>query len=201
VTFLLEKGAEVARDLVGASFLSSPGLARAAGSRGYGSHTARMQSDSDTAQAPRLPAPPALSRRAWAVLVAMYATGLVLSGWFSSYDVWTRPIAPCLTMLNSLLSWLLLWVALSALRVEPSRKLAGTLLVPLAWNTLMISQFTLVGLLLIPLEIVVAVVILRRKVSLSWITALLVAGATRMLSMGLVYAAKPAVVSWFPYGG
>lgn len=129
----------------------------------------------------------------------MYVLGLVLSGVLSPYDVWTRPIAVCLTALNTLLSWLLLWLGLGALRVDRSRRLAGVLWVPLAWNTLMISQYSLVGLLFIPLEILVAVLILRKRVQVSWLAALLLAAGTRMLSMGLAYAAKPAVVSLFPW--
>lgn len=141
----------------------------------------------------------ALSTRGWLLLAALYVTGLVLSGLLSPYDVWTRPIAVCLTFLNSLVSWLLLWIVLGALRVERTRRLAGVLWVPLAWNTLMISQFSLVGFLLIPLEVAAATWLLRKRVGLAWASALLVAGATRLLSMGLTYAAKPVVVSWFPW--
>lgn len=153
----------------------------------------------DTAQAPSPPHADTISARGWFLLVTMYVTGLLLSGALSSYDVWTRPIAVCLTLLNSLVSWLLLWFALGALRVAPGRRLIGTLWVPLAWNTLMISQYSFVGFLLIPLEVLAATLVLRKRVQLSWLGALLLAGATRMISMGLTYAAKPIVVSWFPW--
>lgn len=134
------------------------------------------------------------------VVTALYLAGLLLSGVLQAYD--SRPaVAVCLTALNVVIAWGLLWGGLSLARVPPSLRLASVLWTPLVWDTLLLSQLPYLGFFFVPVEALGAALLLRKRAALSWGASLLLGVSVRLLSIALTYAARPAVKLLFPWPG
>lgn len=131
---------------------------------------------------------------------ALYLAGLAISAGLSAYDA--KPaMSACLTALNAALSWALLRWGLGLVRVSRAARFSAVLWVPLAWNFLLLSQLPYLGFFFIPLEALIAALMLRRRTTLPWGTSIGLGAAVRLLSLALTYAARPAVklLCWRPH--
>jgi hypothetical protein len=142
----------------------------------------------------------ALSPTERIVAAGLMLVGLIMSGVLRVYDAGTWPVAVSLTALNILFSISLFWIGLVSRKAFPGRRMAGAVWAALPWNSLLLSQIAYIGFFFIPLEIIASAVILRRRagVAQTWVS-LLLAATVRVASLTLVYFARPALGSMFPW--
>jgi hypothetical protein len=132
-----------------------------------------------------------------AVLLAL---GVVTAAVRRPYDAGSWPVAASLAMVSALASVLLLILGLRASRIPSGQSVAAAVWASLPANVFLLSQLAYVGFFFIPLEIVASTLILRIRGNLPrWWVALGLATAVRIATLGLVYAARPAVRALFPW--
>jgi hypothetical protein len=129
------------------------------------------------------------------------AVGLAASAAFRLYDTGTW-MAAVLTAVSGIAGTAIFWLILRALGVPRGRRVAGSVWAALPWNTLLLSQVPYLGFLLIPVEVMVSAIILRARARLPriWVS-LALALVVRLVTFGLVYAARSALRSLFPVDG
>jgi hypothetical protein len=141
-----------------------------------------------------------LTRAESTAAALLIAAGLGASAVARVHDAGTAPRALALTAISVLASVGLFVLGLRALRVLPGRSLAGAVWATVPSNVFLLSQIAYFGFFFIPLEILASALILRTRARLPrWWVSLGLAAAVRLATLGLIYAARPALRSLFPW--
>lgn len=151
------------------------------------SDRSRPNSRSDCARGTRV----GLSTLERTGLRVLFLFGLVRAGMDLPYDASTWQVAVCSTALSAVVTVLVFWFGLRALRSPPEPRWAGALWAATPWHSVMLSALAYVGFYFIPIEVLAAAFILHRRAWLSgWVAPLLLASAARLASLAVVYALR-----------
>lgn len=140
-----------------------------------------------------------MTRTELAVAAVLTAAGIALSALLRPYDSASAVMAMLLTAISAVTATVLFWAGLRAFDVPTDRRTAAAVWAALPWHTLLLSQLAYIGFALVPVEIILSVLILRRRAQLAVLRASLpLAAAVRIATLLVVYAVAAAVRPLLP---